>query len=236
MQAFIKIISVFLLIKILFPGCDNSTPVEAVHIPDAGFLDGLIAAGVDSNDDGLISYREAEASQSLVIPPSGITDLTGLEAFLNLDSFSITLNPLSGIDLSANRMLRYLEVTSCELTSLNLSENPALEALICGRNLLEELDVSLNRSLVTLVCNNNLLTYLDLADNTTLTKMISCGNKLSSIDLSNNTALVLIGIDNMPMLTDVCVWTLPFPPSGVEILMGFSPNIVFTDQCAVSEP
>lgn len=221
-----------ILLAGLFCQCDNSLQENLVDIPDSGFLEGLIAAGVDVNHDGLVSYHEAEATPSIVIPPSGITDLTGLEAFVNLDSFSITLNPLSGIDLSSNKLLRYLEVTSCELSSLNLSENIALEVLICGRNLMEELDVSHNLSLVTLVCNNNLFTSLDLAVNTTLTKMISCGNQLSSIDLSKNTALVKIGIDNMPMLIDVCVWTLPFPPPGVDMLMGFSPNIVFTDQCA----
>lgn len=223
-----------ILLAGLFCQCDNSLEEDQVYIPDSGFLDGLIAAGVDANNSGQISYQEAEASQSIVIPPSGISDLTGLEAFVNLDSFSITLNPLSDIDLSSNKMLRYLEVTSCELTSLKVSENRALEVLICGRNLLEELDLSLNGSLVTLVCNNNLFTSLDLTVNTTLTKMISCGNRLTSIDLSNNKALVKIGIDNMPMLIEVCVWTLPFPPSGVDMLMGFSPNIVFTDQCTGS--
>lgn len=212
--------------------CDNSFKEDLVDIPDNGFLDGLIAAGVDANNDGLISYQEAEETRSIVLPPSGVTDLAGLEAFVNLDSFSITLNPLSGIDLSLNSKLRYLEVTSCELSSLDLSENRALEVLICGRNLLEEIDVTHNLSLVTLVCNNNLFTGLDLAVNTTLTKMISCGNQLTSIDLSKNTALVKIGIDNMPMLINVCVWTLPFPPPGVEMLMDFSPNIVFTNQCA----
>lgn len=221
-----------ILLAGLFCQCDNSLQENLVDIPDSGFLEGLIATGVDANNDGLVSYHEAEATRSIVIPPSGITDLTGLEAFVNLDSFSITLNPLSGIDLFSNKMLRYLEVTSCELSSLNLSENIALEVLICGRNLMEELDVSHNLSLVTLVCNNNLFKSLDLAVNTTLTKMISCGNQLSSIDLSKNTALVKIGIDNMPMLIDVCVWKLPFPPPGVDMLMGFSPNIVFTDQCA----
>lgn len=127
--------------------------------------------------------------------------------------------------------MRYLECTSCELTSLDVSENPVLEKLICGRNQIMELDLSHNQSLVTLVCNNNLLNSLDVAINTGLTTMISCGNLLTGIDLSNNTTLVKIGIDNMPMLTNVCAWTLPFPPPGVEILMGFSPNIIFTDRC-----
>jgi hypothetical protein len=224
------------LMLVLLPGlicqCDNSPQEILVDIPDGSFLDGLIAAGVDANDDGQISYSEAEATRSIVLPPSGISDLTGLDAFVKLDSLTITLNPLSGIDLSANTLIRFLSCTSCELTTLDISRNLALEELICTRNLLKELDVSQNRSLETLVCKNNLLTRLDLSVNTALVKMVSCGNQLSSLDLSNNTTLQIIGIDNMPMLTEVCVWTLPFPPPGVITLQEFSPNVIFTDNCS----
>jgi hypothetical protein len=220
------------LSALLVTGCDKAPPERLVEIPDAGFLYGLIEAGVDANNDGLISCREAESTASIVLPPLGITDLTGIEAFINLDSLSIILNPLKELDLSENRALRYLECTSCELTALELSENPHLEHLICGRNLIMQLDLSQNRALVSLVCNNNLLSRLDLTINTPLTTLISCGNRLTGIDLSNNTSLVKIGIDNMPMLTEVCVWTLPFPVQGVELLMGYSPNIVFTNQCS----
>lgn len=61
--------------------------------------------------------------------------------------------------------------------------------------------------------------------------MISCGHRLTSLDISFNTSLVKIGIDNMPMLVEVCVWALPFHPPGVEILMDYSPNVVFTTGC-----
>jgi len=232
MQASFRKITVFILAIGLFAGCDKSTPEEIVHIPDSAFLGGVIADGVDKNGDGLISYQEAEATEALLLPPSGIIDMTGLEAFINLDSLTLTLNPLSGIDLSGNSALRYLECTYCELTSLDLSNNLLLEELICSRNLLPEIDISLNQSLVKLVCKNNLLTNLDLSANTGLTKMVSCGNQLTSLDISKHSALVVIGVDNMPMLTEVCVWTLPFPPQGVVVLQGYSPNIEFTTTCS----
>jgi len=232
MQAYCRVMLKLILFSSLLAGCDNSTEEEIVNVPDSAFLDGLIADGVDKNGDGLISYQEAEATEALLIPPSGITDLTGLEAFFNLDSLTITLNPLSGIDLSANSALRYLECTSCELTTLDVSNNLLLEELICGRNFLTELDISNNQSLAKLVCNNNLLTSLDLSAIKSLTKMISCGNQLSRLDISMHASLVLIGVDNMPMLTEVCVWTLPFPPEGIIVLQGFSPNINFISTCS----
>ena len=133
----------FLLIFIsgLLKACEKTAPETLVEIPDKGFLEALISSGVDKNGDGLISYKEAESTEALIIPPSGIIDLTGLESFINLDSFSITLNPLSGINLSANTSLKYLECTSCELNSLDIGNNLQLEELICGRNSQSELDV-----------------------------------------------------------------------------------------------
>ncbi len=221
-----------ILVLSLFAGCENSIQEAFVHIPDKAFLNVLIASEVDQNGDDLISYQEAEATEVIVLPPSGIEDLTGLEAFINLDSLTITLNPLAGIDLSSNTSLRYLEITSSELTSLDLSANRLLEVLICGRNSLTELDLSNNQALLTMVCNNNLLTSLDLSAIRSLSKMISCGNQLTRLDISMHSALILIGVDNMPMLTEVCVWTLPFPPEGVTVLQGFSPNITYTSTCS----
>jgi len=212
-------------------GCTKAPGEILVEVPDKAFRESLVAQGVDKNGDGRISQEEAKATRSLLVPPSGITDLTGLEAFIHLDSFTITLNPLTGIDISALVSLSYLECTSCELAELDLSQNHSLETLICGRNSLEELDLSGNPSLIQLVCNNNLLTDLDLSDNTGLSTMISCGNQLTSLDISRHTALTKIGYDNMPMLTEVCVWTLPFPPAGVVVLMEYSPNVVHTTRC-----
>jgi hypothetical protein len=231
MQSLFRKISVLIMTIGLFAGCDESIQEEIIDIPNSAFLYDLIANGVDKNGDGQISFPEAEATETLLIPPSGIIDLTGLKAFINLDSLTITLNPLSGIDLSGNSALRYLKCISCELTSLDLSNNLLLEEVICSRNLLTELDISLNKSLVKLFCKNNLLTSLDLSANTGLTTMVSCGNQLTRLDISKHTALTLIGVDNMPMLTEVCVWTLPFPPEGVTVLQGFSPNINYITTC-----
>ena len=203
-----------------------------VQIPDGAFLNTLVSMGVDSNRDGLISHAEARAVKALLIPPSGITDLTGLEAFINLDSLTITLNPLAHMDLSSNNELRYLNTTYCDLAELDISENRLLETLICGRNSLREIDLSHNPLLSTLVVNNNELSQLDLSPISSLSTMISCGNQLSYLDISMHPDLTKIGVDNMPMLTEVCVWTLPFPPEGIVVLQGFSPNIEYTTGCS----
>ena len=226
-----RLLPILYLLTLLIAGCDTSTETAVVRIPDKAFLDRLLAAGVDRDGDGLISLQEAEATLSLRIPPSGISDLTGLEAFTALDSLIITLNPLSNIDLSENTALRVLELTSCELTSLDVSRNLELRELNCGRNLLTGLDVSANLQLTRLILNNNLISHLDLSSNGSLEAMISCGNRLTKLDISMLPHLQMIGVDNMPMLTEVCVWTLPFPPDGVTVLRTYSPRLQFTMNC-----
>ena len=258
--------------------CSQSDQEEIVSIPDTEFLHALMEEGVDMNGDGLISYPEAEATTSIRLSPSNISDLSGLEAFINLDSLMILMNPISSLDLSENISLKYLSCTGCELnqldvshnphlrhldcsggasmsndlthldlsmspaleilycsenrlTSLDLSKNPALREVSCGRNLIEELDVSLNRSLTKLMVNNNLLTGMDVSNNTALTKLITCGNQLSSLNVSGNTDIVILGVDNMATIYEVCVWTAPFPPPGVILLSDYSPNVYFTTNC-----
>lgn len=267
---------VFLLIVI--NGCNKIIQGERVNINDVHFLEVLISQGVDRNGDGIISEREAELINKIEIWPSDITDLTGIEAFRNLDTLAIIMNPLESFDISQNKNLKYLECIGCKLNNLDvsnnldleyldcsgkltmqnfldelnvrnntelkflsfkensieeidLSANLKLETIDCGYNELTELDISANRVLIALMCNNNLLTHLDLSENRSLNTMISCGNKFSTLNISRNTELKKIGIDNMPGLTEVCVWTLPFPPSDVTILMGFSPNVRFITAC-----
>ena len=216
----------------LFWSCSRQLPEVAVYIPSEAFLNTLVSMGVDSNQDGLISCEEAEALETMLLPPAGIRDLTGLQAFINLDSLTITLNPLDAIDLSPNTELRYLNITYCELNQLDISKNLQLETLICGRNKLTEIDLSHNQVLSTLVVNNNRLSHLDLSPLASLNTLISCGNQLSYLDISMHPDLTRIGVDNMPMLTEVCVWTLPFPPEGIVVLQEFSPNIQYSTGCS----
>jgi len=271
----IKHLIILLPLLLLIVQCSKPESSAEIPIPDKHFLNALTELGVDRDRNGRISEQEAEATQTIMIWPSAIHDLSGIEYFINLDTLSIIMNPLSGPDLSQNKSLKYLELIGCgltaldlsenkelvyldcesrlamknyiaeldvsantrleflscienQLTSLNLSSNSRLVALHCGYNKLSSLDVSLNTNLNTLHCRNNLLTSLDVSKNTALTNLITCGNKFSGLDISNNSNLLKIGIDNMPTLRPVCVWTLPFPPAGVVVLMGFSPNVVFS--------
>jgi uncharacterized protein (TIGR02145 family) len=108
--------------------------------------------------------------------------------------------------------------------------------LDCSDYQIPELDVSNNPDLVYLNCHNNLLTDLVLTNNTKLELLWCQENQLSFLDLSNNSSLREINLHSIPSLHKVCVWTMPFPPTGVDVHIGDSPNIYFTTDCSGDDP
>jgi hypothetical protein len=162
---------------------------QNINIPDANFLNALIGQGVDANDDGMISYTEAEAVTDLNVGGKGISDLTGIEAFINLITLECNDNLLTSLDVSNNTALTGLFCGYNQLTSLDVSNNTALNILYCYFNHLTSLDVSNNITLISLWCNSNQLTSLDVSNNTALTDLDCNNNQLTSLDVSNNTVL-----------------------------------------------
>ena len=147
---------------------------QNVNIPDANFLAALIEKGVDTNNDLLISYTEAEAVTFLDVSVKSISDMTGLEAFVNLDFLVCNDNELTSLDVSNNAALMWLYCEDNQLTSLDVSNNAGLWEFDCSGNQLTSLDVSNNTSLESLFCSGNDLTNLDVSNNTALTSL-TCG-------------------------------------------------------------
>ena len=108
-------------------------------------------------------------------------------------------NQITGLDVSRNAALTYLECGRNRLTKLDVSKNAALKKLSCIDNQLTELDVSKNTVLTWLGCARNQLTELDVSKNTALTGL-SCGrNQLTELDVSKNTALKILECSDNPL-------------------------------------
>ena len=224
-----------------------------VSIPDPAFLHALIEEGVDINRDGLISYPEAEAVKRLYIWGKDISSLKGLEAFLYLTHLDCSNNKLTSLDISKNPKLRMLScaknhlksldftkhyslaVLDCsynELTSLNLSYATMLHKLWCHHNLIRSLDVS-TTPMGEMFCYNNPLISLNISRCRFL-KRLFCGNsKLTSLDVSQNEYLEDLNISNIPDLSQVCVWEMPFPPENVYVDTSGSPKTFYTTDCTM---
>jgi Leucine-rich repeat (LRR) protein len=292
----------FLFPVLLFSQCEWFSKEEIVEIPDPFFLEALIENGVDTNNDLLISVSEAAAVRSLDIGGDDdfspaelgeITDLTGLEAFINLDTLLCYANKITVMDISNNKKLKVLNCGFNLLEQLNIASNLEIETLICQSNKIKTLELALNKALSFLNCNDNQLNSLDvtsninilelncsynnlssidisnlqalykfgcnnnhianldvsnnanlnglycsynrlsslnLSKNILLERLVCSANQLSKLNLSNNSKLKIIYIDSMLSLEEVCVWTIPFPPEEVQLLV-MSPNVYFTTEC-----
>ena len=208
---------------------------DIINIPDDNLLKALIEEGVDKNGNGLISSIEAEKITELRMQFREISDLTGIEAFINLVTLDCSYNLYHSINVSKMKNLIYLDCSESKLTSLDVSHNPKLVHLDCSDYRIPHLDVSNNPELVYLNCHNNLLTQLDLTNNAKLEVLWCQENQLTFLDLSNNTSLIEISLHSIPSLSKVCVWTMPFPPNGVSVDTYGSPNIEYTTDCLADD-
>lgn len=182
---------------------------QNVTIPDANFKAYLVADPIiNSNADTEIQVSEATAyTAGMNMNFLGITDFTGIEAFVNLTSLTIVYNPVTTIDLSQNTALTVLDIYSNSFTSLDVSNNTALVELRCENNPIGSLDVSNLPSLSMLTCGNCSLTALDLTNNPLLIHVELANynannlNQVSSIDLSNNPLLQIFSIGGNTLTT-----------------------------------
>ena len=81
----------------------------------------------DANKDGDISPAEAQAVKELIVSDKGIKDLTGLDAFKNLEKFDAMNNDIENadiiaslrylhwLDLTGNKNLKSFDVTGCTM-------------------------------------------------------------------------------------------------------------------------
>lgn len=115
-----------------------------VNIPDANFKSALLEnTSINTNEDEEISFAEAEAFEgNLAINSLSIEDLTGIEAFENIEVLTAFNNSISTIDLSSNTKLRQVLLESNSIENLDVSMLPELEDLKVHTNELLSLNVA----------------------------------------------------------------------------------------------
>jgi Secretion system C-terminal sorting domain len=120
--------TLFLTFIILF--LFSLSNAQIVEIADTAFLHALIQQRVDTNEDSLISYAEAEAVIFLDVSgseenPGNISDMIGIEAFINLETLDCSYNQLSSLDISTNTSILARSGYYCS-PGLAIREMPSL--------------------------------------------------------------------------------------------------------------
>ena len=196
-------------ILVLITGFANA---QIVNIPDANFKAKLIALGIDVNTDSEIQVSEALATTSVLnISGSSISDLTGFEAFTNVNVLQCPNNQLTALNLNNLPNLKSIDAGyNSNLSTLNLT-NISLDTLKVNSGNLTNLDLSNLTSLKHLDCSYNHLTSLNLTGMTNL-KSLNCSYdflgaaislagliNLEELDCSNNNLFSL----NVASLTNL---------------------------------
>ena len=110
------------LIIILFSILNYS---QNVSIPDAVFLEKLIAQGVDTNEDGVIQLNEALAVTNLSVSSTGtepkIENMEGIQHLTNLIELRCANNLITSLDVTLLSNVALLFCYSNQISSLNIN-------------------------------------------------------------------------------------------------------------------
>lgn len=207
---------------------ENAKPIKDVYliIPDHHFEIILIEQGIDS--DSIVNQKmlktDAERVSLLNLNLASdfgeISDLTGIEGFVNITLLSATAHKIEHIDLSLNTKLDTLLLQGNYISSIDISDNPnliladiqsnelssikglssatKLKKLNLSWNNLEAFSIH-NESIEVLHISQNFLKSIDTNGALNLKNILLTSNELTSVDFSTNTLLetLLISDNNI---------------------------------------
>lgn len=180
---------------------------------------------IDTNQDGDIDMAEASVIYGLNISGASISNLSGLEAFVNLEWIQCGANQITTIDAAMFPNLKNLMCGYNPITSLDVTGFANLEELDCEYAQLTSLNVAGMQGLTSIRCSGNALTTLDLTGLSSLAWFSSAaGNPITSfnfddavnlyqlaisetmiteLDLSHSPLLKFVGISGNPLLQTI---------------------------------
>lgn len=201
------------LLLLAFISLAFSAYAQETYVPDAIFenylethsLSGDIVALGDPTsmgngiaNDSYVTTSNINSVGVLYLSNLGISDLTGIADFTDLQVLYCDYNELTELDLTQNSALSSLNCSYNELTTLNLYYNYYLYFLECHNNQLITIDVRQSYNLTYLSCFNNEIIGLDLSSNMGLQTLYGYNNDLYSLKIKNfnNTSILNFDVTN----------------------------------------
>ncbi len=197
-------------------------------IPDANFEAALHTLGYDDiAGDGQVPTPLISGITSLDVSNEGISDLTGINDFVALETLRLQYNNLTSLDVSNLSALRVLWAANGNIfttidvsnntaledfrlrqfrgTTVDLSNNTALTRFACTSCDILTLDTSANTNLSFLDLWDSDITSLDVRSNSNLATLDVAYTDITSLDLSSNTALTNLIANDMNSLSSLNV-------------------------------
>jgi hypothetical protein len=148
---------------------------------------------IDSNNDGEIQVSEAQAIKWLDVSNSNISNISGIEAFINLEHLSCLSNQLTSINIQNLTNLVQFNCSNNQLTSLNLQSLTNLKSVWCSDNQISNLNLQGLLNLRLLNANNNQLAQINIEDLESLEILFIQNNLLTNFsahDLTNLNSII----------------------------------------------
>lgn len=175
------------------PNPDDGSGFEVTtSIADPAFEQALVDLGLDDKVDGTVITSSIEDVTELVMNDKGITDVSGIADFADLENLVVDGNSIARLDLSENTRLKFIFAKDNELTFINVQNLNILEKIEAQNNVLSSMDVSTNPALQLLLLANNDVAGLDVSLNTQLNTLSVEGNPLTCVRVSQ------AQLDNIP--------------------------------------
>ncbi|MBN1820873.1 MAG: hypothetical protein JW833_09150, partial [Prolixibacteraceae bacterium] len=210
----------------------NLSLAQNVSIPDTTFKNLLLAnTAININEDSEIQVSEAEAFNGIINAESlGITDLTGIETFINLTGLDCSRNSISKLDLNFNTSLTYVSCIYSDLDTLIIGNNSIINLIHCYGNNLTEIDLSQAPALETIRMGINSFKKIDLSHNPNLQTVDFRDCNLLSLDVrnGNNEIISFFYIPGNPELKCVSVDNVTF---ATENWTNIDPWVEFSNEC-----
>ncbi len=170
---------------------------QIVNIPDPNFKAALLNQStpvIDTNGDDEIQVSEALATTVISAVSNNISDITGIEAFVNLESLNCFNNPINEVDLSQNTSLNVITFTFSNLTEIDLSSNNDLFSVSLSNSPINEINVSNLTNLEVLNLNSTNVSSIDVSNNLNLLFLDLFFTNVQSLDVTNNDPLEYLSI------------------------------------------
>lgn len=151
--------------------------------------------GIDSNNNNEIELSEAKLVKSLEINDKGLTNISEILFFKNLEFLNCNDNKIDSLIIKDLPKLKEIYCRTNSMTFLKLESLNSLEELISGINQLSSIEINECPNLEVLYLQENKLTSIDLSKFPLLRHLILPNNELTSIDISSNPELVQITVD-----------------------------------------
>ncbi len=239
MKNSILLISCFLFIQQFYG--------QYTQVPDPNFEQALIDSGIDSEGilDGQFLTVDAENVAYLGVQNKNISDLTGIEAFVNLQWLDAFDNTISQIDFSliTSPVFYTLNLGGNQLTNVDLTPLINIVNLALHKNNLQSVDASNLLHLFGLGVSDQTINELTITNCPNLQVLDFVNTTIQNIDLTSapvliniycfNSQIQSLDFTNNPILEEV--WASNTPLSSINLPNNPNLENLFISNCQLTE-